>query len=65
MVTTGNELMALNNVLNRGIIRQRFMPIADQAVEPLLFERIPPVPSMLVHRPSDQSPCGWSPAIGA
>jgi len=31
------------------------MPIAEsKAVEPLLFERIPAVPSMLVHRPSDQ-----------
>ncbi len=51
----GMSLMALNNVLNRGIMRQRFH--ADRrikAVEPLLFERIPPVPSMLVHRPSDQ-----------
>jgi cellobiose phosphorylase len=51
----GMSLMALNNVLNGGIIRQRFH--ADgriKAVEPLLFERIPPVPSMLVHRPSDQ-----------
>ena len=35
-------------------MRQRFH--ADRrikAVEPLLFERIPPQPSMLVHRPSD------------
>jgi len=51
----GMSLMALNNVLNRGIMRQRFH--ADRrirAVEPLLFERIPPLPSMLVHRPSDQ-----------
>jgi cyclic beta-1,2-glucan synthetase len=51
----GMSLMALNNMLNRGIMRQRFH--ADRrikAVEPLLFERIPPVPSMLVHRPSDQ-----------
>ena len=51
----GMSLMALNNVLNRGIMRRRFH--ADRrikAVEPLLFERIPPVPSMLVHRASDQ-----------
>ncbi len=50
----GMSLMAINNVLNRGILRQRFH--ADRrvkAVEPLLFERIPPTPSMLVHRPSD------------
>ena len=50
----GMSLMAINNVLNRGIMRQRFH--ADRrvkAVEPLLFERIPPTPSMLVHRPSD------------
>ena len=50
----GMSLMAVNNVLNRGILRQRFH--ADRrikTVEPLLFERIPPVPSMLVHRPSD------------
>ena len=26
----------------------------SKTVEPLLFERIPPMPSMLVHRPSDQ-----------
>ena len=48
------SLMAINNVLNGGIMRQRFH--ADRrikAVEPLLFERIPPQPSMLVHRPSD------------
>ncbi|HEY3440972.1 MAG TPA: glucoamylase family protein [Paludibaculum sp.] len=51
----GMSLMALNNVLNRGIMRTRFH--ADRrikAVEPLLFERIPAVPSMLVHRPTDQ-----------
>ena len=51
----GMSLMALNNVLDRGILQQRFH--ADRrikAVEPLLFERIPPVPSMLVHRSSDQ-----------
>ncbi|MFN0101070.1 MAG: GH36-type glycosyl hydrolase domain-containing protein [Bryobacteraceae bacterium] len=53
----GMSLMALNNVLNRGVMRDRFH--ADRrikAVEPLLFERIPSVPSMLVHRPSDQIP---------
>ena len=51
----GMSLMALNNVLNRGIMRQRFHGDPRiKAVEPLLFERIPPVPSMLVHRPSDQ-----------
>lgn len=51
----GMSLMALNNVLNRGVMRDRFH--ADRrvkAVEPLLFERIPPVPSMLVHRPPEQ-----------
>lgn len=50
----GMSLTAINNVLNGGIIRRRFH--ADRrikAVEPLLFERIPPQPSMLVHRPSD------------
>src|SRR3970040_506323 len=50
----GMSLMATNNALNPGIMRQRFH--ADRrvkAVEPLLFERIPPTPSMLVHRPSD------------
>ena len=50
----GMSLMAIDNVLNGGIMRQRFH--ADQrikAVEPLLFERIPPQPSMLVHIPSD------------
>ena len=50
----GMSLMAINNVLNGGIMRRRFH--ADRrikAVEPLLFERIPPQPSMLVHRPSD------------
>jgi cyclic beta-1,2-glucan synthetase len=52
----GMSLMALNNVLNGGIMRQRFH--ADRrikAVEPLLFERIPPLHSMLVHYPSEQS----------
>src|SRR5437867_7635950 len=51
----GMSLMAINNALNDGIIRRRFH--ADRrirAVEPLLFERIPPQPSMLVHRPSEQ-----------
>ena len=51
----GMSLMAINNALNDGIMRRRFH--ADRrirAVEPLLFERIPPQPSMLVHRPSDQ-----------
>jgi cyclic beta-1,2-glucan synthetase len=50
----GMSLMAINNVFNRGIMRQRFH--ADhrvKAVEPLLFERIPPTPSMLAHSPSD------------
>jgi cyclic beta-1,2-glucan synthetase len=52
----GMTLMALNNVLNGGILRRRFH--ADrriQAVEPLLFERIPPQPSLLVHQPSDHA----------
>ena len=52
----GMSLMAINNLLNGGIMRQRFH--ADRrvkAVEPLLFERIPPQPSMLVHRPSDHA----------
>jgi cellobiose phosphorylase len=51
----GMTLMAINNLLNRSVIRRRFH--ADRrinAVEPLLFERIPPQASMLVHRPSDQ-----------
>jgi cyclic beta-1,2-glucan glucanotransferase len=50
----GMSLMAIDNVLNSGIMRRRFH--ADRrikAVEPLLFERIPPQPSMLLHRPSD------------
>ena len=50
----GMSLMAIDNVLNGGIMRHRFH--ADRritAVEPLLFERIPPQPSMLVHRSSD------------
>ncbi len=50
----GMSLMALNNVLHQGVMRERFH--ADRrikAVEPLLFERIPPVPSMLVHRAAD------------
>src|SRR4030095_11628217 len=48
----GMTLMAINNVVNGGVMRQRFH--ADrriQSVEPLLFERIPPQPSMLVHQP--------------
>jgi cyclic beta-1,2-glucan synthetase len=52
----GMSLMALDNVLNGGNLRRRFH--ADRrikAVEPLLFERIPPKPSMLVHRPSDHA----------
>lgn len=52
----GMSLMAINNLLNGGIMRKRFH--ADRrikAVEPLLFERIPPQPSMLVHRPSDHA----------
>ena len=50
----GMSLTAIDNALNNGIMRQRFH--GDQrikAVEPLLFERIPPQPSMLVHRRSD------------
>jgi cyclic beta-1,2-glucan synthetase len=50
----GMTLISINNVLNAGIIQRRFH--ADRrvrAVEPLLFERIPPQPSMLVHRPTD------------
>ncbi len=50
----GMSLVAFNNVVHRGIMQNRFH--ADRrikAVEPLLFERIPPVPSMLVHRPTD------------
>ncbi len=52
----GMSLMAINNVLHHGIMRQRFH--ADRrikAVEPLLFERIPSHPSLLVHRPSDHT----------
>jgi len=52
----GMSLMAFNNVLNRGVLRERFH--ADRrvkAAEPLLFERIPPVPSMLVHHPPEQA----------
>ena len=50
----GMSLMAINNVLNSGIMRQRFHSDRRiKAVEPLLFERIPPQPSMLVHLPSD------------
>jgi cyclic beta-1,2-glucan synthetase len=52
----GMSLMAINNVLNAGIMRRRFH--ADRrikAVEPLLFERIPPQPSKLVHQPSDHT----------
>ncbi len=52
----GMSLMAINNVLHQGIMRHRFH--ADprvKAVEPLLFERIPSHPSLLVHRPSDQT----------
>src|SRR5438093_10491213 len=51
----GMSLMAVDNALNSGIMRRRFH--ADRrikAVEPLLFERIPPQPSMPVQRPSDQ-----------
>ncbi len=51
----GMSLMAINNLLNTGIMRRRFH--ADRrikAVEPLLFERIPPQPSMLIHRPIDR-----------
>jgi cyclic beta-1,2-glucan synthetase len=52
----GMSLVAINNLLNRGIMRQRFHADSRvKAVEPLLFERIPPHPSMLVHRPSDQT----------
>jgi cellobiose phosphorylase len=52
----GMSLMAIDNVLHAGIMRQRFH--ADRrikSVEPLLFERIPPQPSMLVHIPSDHA----------
>jgi cyclic beta-1,2-glucan synthetase len=52
----GMSLMAINNVLHQGIMRRRFH--ADRrikAVEPLLFERIPSHPSLLVHRPSDHT----------
>ena len=52
----GMSLMAMNNVLNRGIMRRRFHDDRRiKAVEPLLFERIPPPPSMLVHHPSDEA----------
>src|SRR5262249_2029768 len=52
----GMSLAAINNVINGGIMLRRFH--ADRrikAVEPLLFERVPPQPSMLVHRPSDHA----------
>ncbi len=55
----GMSLIAINNVLNAGIIQRRFH--ADRrvrAVEPLLFERIPPTPSMLVPRPTDHVAVG-------
>src|SRR2546428_7233062 len=51
----GRSLMAINNALNEGIIGGGFK--ADRRIragEPFLFNRIPPQPSMLVHRPSDQ-----------
>ena len=51
----GMSLMAFNNVLNRGILRERFHSDRRvKAVEPLLFERIPAVPSLLVHRPEER-----------
>jgi cyclic beta-1,2-glucan synthetase len=51
----GMSLMAINNVINSGIVRRRFhSDCRIKAVEPLLFERIPPQPSLLVHRPLDQ-----------
>jgi cellobiose phosphorylase len=49
----GMSLMAINNALNHGVMRDRFH--ADpriKAVEPLLFERVPPQPSKLAHRPN-------------
>jgi cyclic beta-1,2-glucan synthetase len=50
----GMTLMAIDNVLHDGVMRRRFHGDRRiKAVEPLLFERIPPQPSMLVHRPSD------------
>ncbi|MBI1895791.1 MAG: hypothetical protein HYS04_04520 [Acidobacteria bacterium] len=50
----GMTLMAINNLLSGGIMQQRFHRNRRiKAVEPLLFERIPPQPSMLVHQPSD------------
>jgi cellobiose phosphorylase len=50
----GMTLVAINNAVNGDIMRQRFHANQRiQAVEPLLFERIPPQPSTLVHRPSD------------
>src|SRR4030095_3650115 len=52
----GMSLMAINNVLNNGIMRRRFHTDRRiKAVEPLLFERIPPQPSLLAHRPSDHA----------
>ena len=52
----GMSLMALNNVLNHSIMRDRFHSDRRiKAIEPLLFERIPPVPSMLVHRPPEEA----------
>jgi len=51
----GMSLMAVDNALNSGIMRRRFHGDRRiKAVEPLLFERIPPQHSVLVHRPSDQ-----------
>ena len=47
----GMSLVALNNVLHEKGMQKRFHSDRRiKAVEPLLFERIPPVPSMLVHR---------------
>ena len=52
----GMSLMAIDNVLNGGIMRLRFHADSRiKAVEPLLFERIPPQPSLLAHRPSDHA----------
>jgi cyclic beta-1,2-glucan synthetase len=52
----GMSLMALDHVLNGGIMRARFHSDRRiKAVEPLLFERIPPQTSMLVHRPSEHA----------
>jgi cyclic beta-1,2-glucan synthetase len=51
----GMSLTAINIVLNDDVMRRRFH--ADRrikAVEPLLFERVPPQASLLVHQKSDE-----------